>query len=350
MEVTKLAIDLAKNLFELCGADARGKVVLRKQLRRAQLTGCMRNLPACEVGMEACGGAHYWARQFEAMGHQVRLLSPALVAPYRKGIKTDRNDAEAILEALSRPGMRLVAVKSVAQQDVLALHRFRAQLLKQHTALSNHMRGLLRERGVVVRQGMAALKRALPTILASEGDEVSGEIRAMLQEMSELLRSLEQRLMRCEERVRRKFKDDERCQRLEKVPGVGPLIATATVATVGNAREFHNGRQLSAFLGLTPGQHSSGGKTVLRGITKHGDRYLRTLLIHGARAALRHCEKKRDPRSRWLAALARRRGPNVAAVALANHNARVMWALLTSGENYRSPLAPLARALPAMAD
>ncbi len=350
MEVTRLAIDLAKNLFELCGADARGKVTLRRQLRRAQVTGFMRNLPACEVGMEACGGAHYWARQFEAMGHRVRLMSPALVAPYRKGIKTDRNDAAAILEALSRPSMRFVAVKSVAQQDTLALHRLRALLLKQHTALGNHLRGLLRERGVVVRQGVAALKRALPAIIAEEGDKVSGEIRELVQEMSELMRNLEQRLMRCEERVMRKFQDDERCRRLEKVPGVGPLIATATVATVGNAREFANGRQMSAFFGLTPGQHSSGGKTVMRGITKHGDRYLRTLLIHGARAVLRYCEKKRDQRSRWLAALVRRRGRNVAAVALANHNARVMWALLTKGENYRSPLAPLPGALTAVAD
>jgi transposase len=345
MKITSIAIDLAKHLFELCGADCSGKPVLRKQLRRSQLLGFMRNHPVCEVGMEACGGAHYWARQFMAMGHRVKLLSPALVAPYRKGNKTDRNDAEAILDAMSRPTMRQVAVKSVAQQDLLALHRVRAQLVKQHTAWSNLMRGLLRERGVVMREGVAALKRALPQVLADESNEVSGELGDELLELRELLCNLEQRLAGIDKRIARKFKSDERCRRLAEVPGVGPLIATATVAMVGNARQFKNGRELSAFLGLTPGQHSSGGKVVMRGITKRGDRYLRTLLIHGARASLRWCERKRDPRSRWLAKLAARRGPNVAAVALANHNARVMWALLSRSDRYRTPLEAAAIAI-----
>jgi transposase len=340
MEITSIAIDLAKQVFELCGADSSGKVRLRRQLRRSQLPSFMRNHPGCEVGMEACAGAHYWARQFAAMGHRVKLLSPALVAPYRKGNKTDRNDAEAILEAMSRPSMREVAVKSVAQQDLLALHRVRAQLVKHHTALSNLIRGLLCERGVVMRKGVATLKRELPQVLADESNEVSGELGEELIELRELLRDLEQRIAGMDKRIAHKFKGDERCRRLAEVPGVGPLIATATVAMVGNARQFKNGRELSAFLGLTPGQHSSGGKVVMRGITKRGDRYLRTLLIHGARATLRCCERKRDPRSRWLAQLAARRGPNVAAVALANHNARVMWALLSRSDRYRT--APAA--------
>ncbi len=339
MEVTTVAIDLAKNVFALCGADAKGRVVLRKELRRAQLPDFMRRLGPCVVGMEASGGAHYWARQLTALGHEVRLISPSLVTPYRKGNKTNRNDAEAILEAVTRPTMRFVAVKSVAQQDLLALHRVRSQLVKARTALCNQLRGLLRERGVVVRIGPTALKRALPPALADESNELSGEIRELLGEMSQWLRALEERIASCEAKIAHQFKRDERCARLAKVPGVGPLAATALVAAVGNAQEFKNGRELSAFLGLVPRQHSSGGKRVLLGITKRGDRYLRTLLIHGARSALRWCTLKGDKQSRWAARIKTERGPNVAAVAMANKNARVLWALLSRGDRYRSDSA-----------
>lgn len=336
MEATTIAIDLAKNVFAVCGTNAAGRVVWHKELRRAQLLGFMRKMAPCLIGMEACGGAHYWARQLTALGHQVRLVSPALVTPYRKGNKTDRNDAEAILEAVTRPSMRFVPVKSLAQQDLLALHRVRSQLLKNRTALCNQLRGLLRERGVAVRPGVTALKHALPTILAEENSEISGEIRDLLIEMSDWLRTLEARIASCDEKLDRKFKADERCKRLAKVPGVGPLVATALVATVGNAQEFRNGRELSAFLGLAPRQHSSGGKRVLLGITKRGDRYLRTLLIHGARASLRWSALKTDSYSCWAARIKTERGPNVATVAMANKNARILWALLNRGERYRS--------------
>jgi len=312
---------LAKNVFAVCGAESSGRLVMRRQLRRAQVLSFMRGLPRCVVGMEASGGAQYWARQFTALGHEVRLMSPALVMPYRKGNKTDRNDADAILEAVTRPSMRFVMVKSVAQQDLLALHRVRAQLVKSRTALCNQLRGLLRERGLVVRTGAAALKRSLPAALADESSELSGEMRELLSEMSQWLRTLEQRIASCEARITRKFKHDERCQRLAAVPGVGPLTATALVAAVGNAQRFRNGRELSAYL-------------VLLGITKRGDRYLRTLLIHGARSALRQC--KDDTRSGWARRISAERGPNVAAVALANKNARVLWALLARGDRYRS--------------
>ena len=336
MEVNTIAIDLAKNVFALCAANGAGELIWRKELRRAQLLSFMRRQRPCVVGMEACGGAHYWARQFAALGHAIRLVSPALVTPYRKGNKTDRNDAEAILEAITRPSMRFVAVKSVAQQDLLALHRVRSQLLKHRTAVCNQLRGLLRERGVAVRVGVTALKGALPTILAEEeNNEISGEIRDLLIEMSDWLRALEARIASCDEKLDRKFKADERCRRLAKVPGVGPLVATALVAAVGNAREFRNGRELSAFLGLVPRQHSSGGKRVLLGITKRGDRYLRTLLIHGARASLRWSALKTDSYSCWAARIKATRGPNVAAVAMANKNARILWALLNRGERYR---------------
>jgi transposase len=335
MEVTTIGIDLAKSVFAVSGADSRGRVVIRRQLRRPQVLGFMRGLPRCVVGMEATGGAHYWARQFTALGHEVRLMSPALVMPYRKGNKTDRNDADAILEAVSRPSMRFVTVKSVAQQDLLALHRVRAQLVKSRTALCNQLRGLLRERGVAVRMGVAGLKRALPAALAYDSNELSGEMRELLSEMSQWLRTLEQRIASCEARITQKFKHDERCVRLAEVPGVGPLTATALVAAVGNAQRFKNGRELSAYLGLVPRQHSSGGKTVLLGITKRGDRYLRTLLIHGARSALRQC-KLGDARNRWVARISAARGPNVATVAMANKNARILWALLSRGDRYRS--------------
>ena len=372
MEVTTIGIDLAKSVFAVSGADRRGRVIVRRQLRRAQVLGFMRGLPRCTVGMEATGGAHYWARQLTALGHEVRLMSPALVMPYRKGNKTDRNDADAILEAVTRPSMRFVMVKSVAQQDLLALHRVRAQLVKSRTALCNQLRGLLRERGVAVRTGVAGLRRGLGAALAAESSELSGEMREVLVscpannftvhndflkcrrgqndptmktylrdttlgEMSQWLQTLEQRIASCEARITRKFKHDERCERLAEVPGVGPLTATALVAAVGNAQQFRNGRELSAYLGLVPRQHSSGGKTVLLGITKRGDRYLRTLLIHGARSALRQGKRKGDARSDWAARITAARGLNVAAVAMANKNARVLWALLSRGDRYRAP-------------
>jgi transposase len=340
MEFNTIAIDLAKNVFAVCGANAAGRVLWRRELRRAQLLGFMRKIPPCLIGMEACGGAHYWARQLISLGHQVRLVSPALVAPYRKGNKTDRNDAEAILEAVTRPSMRFVAIKALAQQDLLALHRVRSQLLKHRTALCNQLRGLLRERGVAIRAGATALKRALPTILAEENSEISGEVRDLLIEMGGWLRSLELRIASCDEKLARKFRTDERCKRLAQVPGIGQLAATALVAAVGNACEFRNGRELSAFLGLVPRQHSSGGRRVLLGITKRGDRYLRTLLIHGARASLRWSGSKTDSYSRWANRIRAERGPNVAAVAMANKNARILWALLNRGDRFRLDNSP----------
>ncbi len=345
MEITTIGMDLAKSVFALSGADAPGKVVVRKQLRRGQVLEFLRPLPPCVVAMEACGGAHHWARAIGKLGHEVRLLSPARVKPYRTGNKHDRNDADAICEAARRPGMRMVAVKSVAQQDLLALHRVRTQLMKQRIALSNQLRALLHERGVVARLGAAGLRQALARALAEEGNELSGALRELLLEMSGWLRELEQRVASVTARIERAITQDQRCVRLLEVPGVGPLTASALVATVGNAREFRRGRELSAYLGLTPRQHSSGGKTVLLGISKHGDRYLRTLLIHGARSLLYRQRRGAHPRAAWAARLLARRGCNVAAVALANHNARVLWALLSRGDRYRP--APQLHKVPA---
>ena len=233
--------------------------------------------------------------------------------------------------------MRFVPIKSASQQDIQAVHRIRFQLIKWRTALANKVRGLLGEYGIVVAQGLAPLRRELPLILDDEENQLSGLFREMLGEMAERLKLLDQRIRQYDSKVERVFSQDERCPRLAQVEGVGPLVATALVAAVGNAHEFKNGRELSAWLGLVPRQHSSGGRNVLLGISKRGDRYIRTLLIHGARSAIRVVERRRDPRSLAIGRLKARRGSNVAAVALANHNARVLWALLTKGEDYRPP-------------
>ena len=336
MKVTTLGIDLAKSIFRIHGVDCRGAVVLRRQLTRKQLLPFLARLEPCLVGMEACGGAHYWAREIGKLGHTARLMSPHFVTPYRKSQKNDGNDAEAVCEAAGRPSMRFVPVKSAPQQDGQALHRIRFQLIKWRTALANEIRGLLGEYGIVIAKGIAPLRRELPLILDDDGaNQWSGLFREMLGEMAERLKLLDQRIQRYDSEGGTLFGQDERCRRLAKVEGVGPLVATAPVAAVGNAHEFKNGRELSAWLGLVPRQHSSGGRNVLLGISKRGDRYLRTLLIHGARSAIRVVERRRDPRSLAISRLKARRGSNVAAVALANHNARVLWALLTKGEDYR---------------
>ena len=344
MQVTTLAIDLAKNVFQLHGCDANGRAVLRKRLARRQVLSFLANLPRCLVAMEACATAPYWAREIEKLGHEVRLISPKFVKPYVKANKNDASDAEAICEAASRPSMRFVAVKSVAQQDMQALHRVRQQLVKTRTALINQVRGLLGEYGIVIAQGVARLQHVLPSILEDQDNRLSGTIRELLEEIRERLEFIEQRLRHYDSRIRRLFQQDERCRRLAAVEGVGPLTATALVAAVGNATEFKSGRQLAAYLGLVPRHRASGGHTVLLGISKRGDRYLRTLLVHGARAALHTIERRRAARSVWAARLKLRRGINVAAVALANKNARVLWALLTTGENYR--LTPFSARVP----
>jgi len=289
--------------------------------------------------MEACGGAHHWAREMAKLGHEVRLMSPQFVRPYVKSNKNDARDAEAICEAVGRPSMRFVAIKSQAQQDMMALHRVRSLLIRERTALMNEMGGLLAECGVVAAQGATVLRRLIATILADHDSRVSELLREILSEMSERLRLFEERLKRYDLRVAELARSDERAGRLMAVEGVGPLTATALIAAVGDARQFRSGRELSAWLGLVPRQHSSGERVMLLGISKRGDRYLRTLLIHGARTTLRYVGRKRDPRSRWAGKLKERRGPNIAAVALANKNARVLWALLTRAEEYRVPAA-----------
>jgi transposase len=343
MKVTRIGVDLAKQLFQLHGVDERGAVVLRKTLSRGRMLEFFAQLAPCEVGMEACGGAHYWARELTKLGHQVRLLAPNKVKAYLNGNKNDRHDADAICEAMSRPRMRFVQPKTVAQQDMQTLHRVRAQLLGVRVALSNQIRGLLHEYGVVVSKGYAALRRAVPTLLAGDDQRVSPLLKEVLAETFTRLKLLEQRLCSYDRTIERLCKQDERAQRLLKVEGIGPLSATALVATVGNGQEFKNGRHLSAYLGLVPGHSASGGKTVMLPITKRGNRYLRTLLIHGGRSAVRAAQRRTDPRSSWINRLKELSGPNVAAVALANKNARIVWALLRYGQDYRPQRPPRPR-------
>jgi transposase len=334
VDVRTLGIDLAKNVFQVHGVDANGKVVVARRLRRRQLLPFIAQLKPCLVGMEACGGAHHFAREITKHGHEVKLMSPRFVRPYVKSNKNDARDAEAICEAVTRPSMRFVVIKSQAQQDILALHRVRALLIRERTALMNQIRGLLAEDGIVIAQGSAALRRTVAELEDNENGPTP-ILREILVEMSERLRLFEERLKGYDSRITGFARNDQQVVRLMAVEGVGPITATALVATVGDARQFRTGRELSAWLGLTPRQYSSGERTVLLGISKRGDRYLRTLLIHGARSALYYAARRHSRRSEWLEGLKKRRGTNIAAVALANKNARVLWALLRRAEDYR---------------
>lgn len=325
-----LGIDLAKNVFQLHGVDARGACVLRRQVRRAQLLQTIAQLPRCTIAMEACGGAHDWGRRFTALGHQVRLIAPQFVKPFVKGNKTDRNDAEAICEAAQRPGMRYVALKTVDQQQVLALHRLRSAAVKARTALANQLRGLLAEFGISVPQGLHKLRRALPDILTQSND-LPPLLRAELQTQRERLCSWDVEVTRLTDCIEQLARSDERCQALMQRRGVGPLIASAFAAELGDPHAFKNGRQVAAWLGLVPRQRSSGGKPVLLGISKRGDAYLRTLLIHGARAVMRTATRHADAVSTWAVRVQARRGVHKATVALANKLARQLWAQLAYG-------------------
>jgi transposase len=328
-------MDIAKQIFELHGVDRRGKLVLRRTVKRERLLELLAQLKPCAIGMEACGGAHYWSRELSRLGHTVRLLSAHKVKPYLDGNKNNRHDAAAICEAMSRPAMRPVQPKSLAQQDLQMLHRARALLVRDLTALSNQIRGLLHEYGIVLRKGAAALKRALPELLGSSDERLTPVLREVVAEQFERFNYLVQRREQYDRQIALLCKQDSRCRRLLKIEGIGPLGATALAAAIGNGHEFKNGRHFSAYLGLVPGHTNTGDKTVMRGITKRGNRYLRTLLIHGGRSAVYAARRHTDPRASWLNRLREAKGHNVAAVALANKNARVAWALLRYGEDYR---------------
>lgn len=286
MQITTVGLDLAKNVFQLHAVDQRGKVALRKQLRREQLMVFFANLPPCLIGMEACGGAHHWGRKLQELGHTVRLMAPQFVKPYIKSNKTDAADAEAICEAVSRPSMRFVPLNNIEQQATLALHRVCQSFVKARTAQANQIRGLLAEFGVVVPRGISFVLARVPGVLDDAKNDFPGNFRALILRLLDHFKSLAQQVEEIEEQIRAWHRSSEMSQRLEKIPGIGPLTASALAATIGNARNFDNGRQLAAWLGLVPRQRSSGGKPTLLGMSKRGDAYLRTLLIRGARSVI----------------------------------------------------------------
>ena len=295
MRIVRVGLDLAKYVFEVHGVDGRGKVVLRRTLRRDAVSSFFANLPSCLIGMEASNGAHYWARALSGLGHEVRLISPQFVTPYVKSNKNDRNDAEAICEAVGRPTMRFVPAKSVDQLAVQAVHRIRSRLVSGRTRLANQIRGVLAEHGIIVARNIAKLRQNLADIVGNHGNGLSDLVRALVGELQQELADLDQRIRTYDRRIRELYRGSELCRRLGQIEGIGPLSATALVAAVGDRQGFKNGRQFAAWLALVPKQRSSGGRDRLFGISKRGDRYLRTLLIHGARAALGEPEASRIP-------------------------------------------------------
>ena len=338
-EIKVLGIDPAKDSIQLHGVDADGQTVLRKKIPRKKVGAFVANLPVCLIGMEACGGAHHWARTFKALGHTIRMIAPQFVKPYVKSNKNDAVDAEAICEAVQRPNMRFVPEKSVEQQDMQSIHRIRSQVVARRTAQANQVRGLLLEYGVVIPKGISYVRKEIPLILEAADNGLTDLFRELLQELYEEFVHLDERVGTLEKKLTRLGKDNEDCQRLLTIPGVGLLTATAMSAAVGDISCFKNGRELSAWLGLVPRQHSTGGKPTLSGISKRGDTYLRTLLIHGGRTVARVSDKHDDRRNRWVSDVVKRRGRNVTAVAVANKNARIIWALLTHKTTYQASAA-----------
>jgi transposase len=330
MKITTIGIDLAKNVFQIHGVDAHGKAVLKKQIKREEMSVFFANLAPCLIGMEACGGAHYWARKLQSQGHTVKLMAPQFVKPYVKTNKHDAADAEAICEAVTRPTMRFVPVKHVEQQSVLALHRARQGMVRARTAQGNQIRGLLAEFGLVVPQGITHLYQRVPLLLEQAKDELPGLFQQLIERLLAHLKILDRQVDEMEFEIQLWHRSNPLSRKLEKIPGIGPLTASAVVASVGDAKSFDNGRQLAAWLGLVPKQHSSGGRPTLLGMSKRGDCYLRTLLIHGARAVI-YALKRKPPTTGWLANLLARRDKNILDVALADKNAVSTLLLRTNG-------------------
>lgn len=334
-KITTIGLDLAKSVFQVHGADETGRPVLRKRLRRGQVLRFFAALEPCLVAMEACGGAHHFAREFQTLGHEVRLIPPQYVKPFVKTNKNDMADAEAICEAVQRPTMRFAPIKSSEQQAVLMIHRTRELLVRQRTQLINALRGHLTEFGIVVAQGRCNIGKLVAIIEDGNDDRLPELARQTLRTFVEQLHAVDTQITALERRLKTWHQSNEASRRLTAIPGVGLITATAVVATIGEASQFTSGRQLAAWLGIVPRQNSSGGKEKLGRISKHGDGYLRRLLVHGARAALRWSRHDKDKRSPWLTSMLARRPTNVVLVAMANKNARIIWAMLNRGQDYR---------------
>ena len=332
--LTTIGIDIAKHVFHIHGVNDAGRTIVQKRLRRHQVAAFFANLPCCVVGLEAGRGSHHWARVVKDLGHEVRMMPPQYVKPYVKTNKNDTVDAAAICEAVTRPTMRFVPVKSVEQQAILAVHKARDGLVGARTAQANQVRGLLGEFGIIVHSGVHSVVRAAEEALGENRDTLPSMIRPSLRELIDHIRELSRRIDVLERQIRLCHKNSETSQRLAEIPGVGPLIASAMVASLPDPSVFRNGRQLAAWLGLVPRQHATGGRDKLLGISKRGNVYLRKLLIHGARSVVTHPRTCSASMRAWLDALKARKHVNVAVVALANKMARTIWALLTRGEHY----------------
>lgn len=339
--LSRVGIDLAKNIFQLHGVNRAETSTWCRRLKRDNWINVLLKKiePGCEIGMEACTGAHHWARLLQSKGFHVKLIAPQFVKPYVKSNKNDANDAEAICEAMSRPTMRFVTVKTVEQQEIQAVHRIRSELVSQRTAKGNQIRGLVAEYGLVAPQQRHHLRAAVPDWLEDAENGLSDRFRRLLNGLWGDLRKLDDRVSEMDKEIELIANNDPVAKRLQQLRGVGPMVATALLAAVGDGKQFSNGRQMSASLGLTPRQHSSGGKDRLLGISKRGGAYLRSLLVHGARSAIYAARGKEDRLSLWVNNIASRRHANVAAVAFANKTARIAWAMLRHEMDYNPALA-----------
>jgi len=336
-EVITIGVDLAKNVFQVHGVDAAGGVIVRRQLRRAQMLPFFKKQPPCLVGMEACATAHHWARQLIEFGHEVKLMPPAYVKPYVKRNKNDAADAQAICEAVTRPTMRFVSVKGTEQQGVLMLHRTRELLVRQRTMLINAIRAHMAEFGIVAPVGVPQVKKLLGIIADAHDARLPPVARTCLESLARQFLSLGAEIHAAEKRIHAWHRSSEVSRRLEAIPGIGPITASALAASITDPEVFRNGRELAAWIGLVPRQNSTGGKQRLGKISKQGDRYLRWLLVAGAMSVVRHARRRGTANLPWLTDIIARKPAKVAAVAQANKTARIVWALLRHGGTYQRP-------------
>jgi transposase len=336
MTIETLGIDIAKNVFQLHGVNRNGGVVLKRRVMRDQLLEVLTGIERCTIAVEACTGAFDWARRFEALGHRVKIISPQYVKPFVRRQKNDGNDAEAICTAARQPHIPLVPKKSIEQQDIQALHRARQRMVNHRTAVVSQIRGLLLDRGFAFAKSITKARRLIPEILANLDNGLTALAREALHELYDLFRDLDRRIRVFDQKIAEVFRNSEPCQRIARIKGVGPKTATAIVAAIGDGSEFKNGRHLAAWVGLVPRQFSSGDRKLLMGISKRGNQHLRSLLVHGARAVVRTAPRKTDLNNQWVNQLRERRGFNRATVAVANKNARIIWAVLRTGEPYRA--------------
>jgi transposase len=342
MEIRTIGIDLGKTVFHLVGVNVRGEVVVRKKCSRLQLLRFTSNLRECLIGIEACGGSHFLGRALREQGHDVRLMPAQYVKPYVKTNKNDYIDAEAIAEAVTRPSMRFVPIKTDDQLDLQSLHRVRERWVGRRTAVINQIRGLLLERGITVLKGRRHIEQSLPGILEDPDNKLSGALRVLLTELRLEMQYLHRQIEESDKLIVRIANELEPCRRLVAIPGIGPVIATATIAAIGNGAAFRKGRGFAAWLGVVPGEHSTGGKQKLSDTSRRGNKYLRKLFVQGAHTVLQQRMKQVTALSAWLAQLTTRKRIQVAAVAMANKMARMVWAVLSKGEAYRPPSLPQA--------